>query len=540
MKLVSLSVSALVLALGLTACSDKPPQDAGASAQSRESNMPAQLQKTAAAEPLKCEDIKTISFADTTITTTEMVPAGSFKPPAPGFPGLVADYSKLPAFCRVAGSIKPTDDSDIQFELWLPEQNWNGKFMQTGNGVAAGSIVYSSLADPLLRGYAVANTDTGHKGAGDDFSWAMGHPEKLIDYQYRSIHELTIVGKAITEARYGKAPGRSYWLGCSTGGRQGLTEAQRFPDDYDAIVAGSPASNWAGLNASNILRQQNIGPGGLGPDKPGLLHGAAIAACDADDGVKDSVISEPGKCNFDPAGLQCDNGQSGQCLTESEVAAARRIYAGVVDKEGNVLYPGTGPGSEPLWAVDASPRFRIGINYYRYVVMKDPNWDPATFNAGIDLPRAEQATGPALTAMDPNLDPFISHGGKLITYHGTVDGLISYKNTVNYYESIVEKLGEDKVKDNVKFYLIPGMSHCSGGEGAYQIDWLTALEDWDKSGRAPGALHAAHPAVTPGPPGFSSQPGKAFTRPACPWPQVAKYKGSGDDTDAANFECVMP
>lgn len=530
MRLATLSI--LMLAAGITACNKQPAQDAGKHA--------AAPQVAAAHKPLMCEDIKTLNVADTTITTDEIVPAGTFKAPTPGFPGLMADYTKLPAFCRVAGTIKPTPDSDIRFELWLPEQNWNGKFMQTGNGVAAGSIVYSSLADPLARGYAVANTDTGHKGTGDDFSWVTGHPDKLIDYQYRSTHELTIVGKAITEARYGKAPGRSYWLGCSTGGRQGMTEAQRFPEDYNAIVAGSPASNWAGLTASNILMQQNIGSGGLGLDKLGLLHGAAIAACDANDGVTDKVISEPGKCGFDPAGLQCKDGQNGQCLSADEVAAAKRIYAGVVDKEGNVLYPGTGPGSEPLWAANASPQFRIGINYYRYVVMKDPNWDPAMFNPDTDLSRAEQASGSALTAMDPDLGPFIAHGGRLITYHGTVDGLISYRNTVNYYESVVDKLGEEKIKNNVKFYLIPGMSHCAGGEGAFQIDWLTALENWDKTGQAPGALHAAHPAVTMGPPGAPPQPGKAFTRPACPYPEIAKYKGAGNDADAANFECVMP
>lgn len=538
MKLASLSV--FVLAVGLAACSDKTPQEANMPTQLEESSMPAQAQKAVAAKSMKCEDVKSLTIADTTITIAEVVPAGTFKAPTPGFPGLMADYTKLPAFCRVAGSIKPTADSDIRFELWLPEQHWNGKFMQTGNGVAAGSIVYSSLADPLARGYAVANTDTGHKGAGDDFSWVEGHPDKLTDYQYRSIHELTVVGKAITKARYGKAPGRSYWLGCSTGGRQGLTEAQRFPKDYDAIVAGTPASNWAGLTASNMLRQQNMGADGLGPDKVGLLHNAAIAACDAMDGVTDKVISDPGKCNFDPASLQCKTGQTGQCLSETEVAAAKRIYAGVVDKDGKVLYPGTGPGSEPLWAVDGSPRFRIGINYYRYVVMKDPNWDPATFNADVDLPRAVQATGSALMAMDPDLNPFIAHDGRLITYHGTVDGLISYKNTVNYYESVVDKLGADNIKNNVRFYLIPGMSHCAGGEGAFMIDWLTALENWDKTGQAPGALHAAHPAMMPGPPGAPPMPGKGFTRPACPYPEIAKYKGNGDDTDAANFECVMP
>ena len=234
-----------VVGLGIAACGrapDAPPPVA------------------AAQPPRLCADLAMLTVANTSITTAETVAAGAFQSPTPGFPGFSADYSKLPAFCRVAGSIKPTTASDIRFELWLPEAAWNGRFMQTGNGGAAGSIVYESLADPLARGYAVANTDTGHEGTAGDFAWAAGQPEKLTDYQYRAVHELTVAGKAITAARYGRAAEKSYWDGCSTGGRQGLKEAQRFPDDYDAVIAGAPANNWSPLMASSVLIQREMGP----------------------------------------------------------------------------------------------------------------------------------------------------------------------------------------------------------------------------------------------------------------------------------------
>lgn len=512
---------AALASVGLIAWSTLPAQEAGA-----------------AAEGASCADLAALSVPHTTIASAEAVAAGAFEAPAAGVPGLGADYSQLPAFCRVVGSIKPSADSDIRFEVWLPAANWNGKFLQTGNGGAAGSIVQSSLADPLSRGYAVANTDTGHQGAGGDFAWAAGHPEKIADYQYRAVHELTLVGKAIAEARYGKAPAKSYWDGCSTGGRQGLKEAQRYPEDYDAIVAGAPASNWSPLMAHSILIQRNLGAGGLGIDKLGLLKEAAIAACDARDGVTDRVITATGACSFDPASLQCKAGQAGQCLSPTEVAAARRIYAGTVNGAGEVLMPGTGPGSEPLWAAYASPQFGIGTSYYRHVVVNDPDWDPATFDVDADLARAERADGGAADAMDPDLSEFIARGGKLITYHGTTDGLIPYRNSVNYYESVLDRLGEDAA-DSVKLYVVPGMDHCFGGEGAFMVDWLSALEQWDEQGQAPGALHAAHPARIPGPAGQAA-PSQPFTRPVCPYPQVASYKGSGDATAAASFECVAP
>jgi feruloyl esterase len=493
-----------------------------------------------AAAPKSCEALAALALPNTAISGVESVAAGAFRSPVPSFGGPGADFAKLPAFCRVMGSIKPTPDSDIRFEVWLPAEGWNGKFMQTGNGGAAGSIVYGSLAEPLARGYAVTNTDTGHQGGGGDFAWAVGHPEKLTDYAYRAVHELTVVGKAVTAARYGKSPDRSYWNGCSTGGRQGLKEAQRFPDDYDAIVAGAPANNWSALMGFSILAQKNMtGTEGLSAGKLGVLTAAALAACDARDGVTDRVIAAPKLCMFDPASTQCAAGKTDGCLTPPEVAAAKRIYAGVVTKSGTALMPGTGPASEQLWAAYASPQFSIGTSYFRSVVANDQSWDPATFDVDTDVARAEAQDGGAAKAMDPDLSAFFAHGGRLISYHGTADGLIPYGNSVNYFESVVAKLGADAVKDHAALYLVPGMSHCQGGEGASEVDWIGALEAFDRTGKPPSSIHAAHSGQQFAPPGAPAPPpGKAFTRPVCPYPQLAKYKGQGDEADAASWECA--
>ncbi len=488
--------------------------------------------------PVACADLKSLRLSKTVIGVAEVVQPGAFRPPAPPAFGPPPDYSGLPAFCRVAGAIRATAESDIRFELWLPEL-WNGKFMQTGNGGAAGAIVYDSLVDPLLRGYAVANTDTGHQGAGGDFAWAVGQPQKLIDYQYRAVHELTITGKALTAAHYGRPSNRSYFVGCSTGGRQGLKEAQRYPEDYDGIVAGAPASNWSPLMALSVVIQQNLGPGGLAVEKLGLLKEAAIATCDAGDSVTDRVIANTATCAFDPASLQCpaNAGADAQCLTTPEIVAANRIYRGAADRLGQIVMPGTGPGSEPFWAAYAGPQFAIGTSYFRSVVMKDPRWDPATFNVDRDLARAEAVDNGAAKAMDPDLSEFVRRGGKLLTYHGTTDGLIPYRNSVSYHEAVLDEIGERRADNNVKLYLVPGMDHCSGGEGAYEVDWLTPLERWVEQGEEPGALPAAHPAA-PAVPG--APPSRAFTRPVCPYPQIATYRGTGDVDDAASFECVEP
>ena len=491
--------------------------------------------------PVACADLKSARVPKTVVAVAEPVAAGQFRSPAPPAFGPPVDYSRLPAFCRVAGTIRATAESDIRFELWLPE-NWNGKFMQTGNGGAAGAIVYDSLVDPLLRGYAVANTDTGHQGGVGDFAWAVGQPQKLIDYQYRAVHELTIAGKALTARRYGRPADRSYWLGCSTGGRQGLKEAQRYPEDYDGIVAGAPASNLPALMSLSVSIQRNMGAGGFPIEKLGLLKQAAIATCDEQDGVADRVITNVATCIFDPSSLQCAAGATAECLSPSEVEAAKRIYAGLVDSSGAVVMPGTGPASESLWAAYASPQFGIGTSYFRSIVMNDTSWDPATFDVDRDHTRAEAADNGAAKAMEPDLSAFVGRGGKLITYHGTTDGLIPYENSVNYHASVVKEIGQRKTDDSVKLYLVPGMDHCTGGEGAFAVDWLTPLERWVEQGEEPAALQAAHPAGAPAaPPGVAApQPSQPFTRPVCPYPQVPTYRGAGDVADAASFECAVP
>jgi feruloyl esterase len=438
------------------------------------------------------------------------------------------DFGSLPAFCRVAGTIAPTPDSDIRFELWLPLEGWNGRFLQAGNGGAAGSLVYGSLFMPLARGYAVAHTDTGHRGGGGDFSWAVDHPERLIDYQYRAVHELTVAGKALTGTYYGRPPQSSFWLGCSTGGRQGLKEVQRFPGDYDAVIAGAPANNWSPLMAFSVHAQRELQATGTLPAKLGMLRSAAIAACDGTDGVIDGVITSPESCSFDPASLECGSADASDCLTAEEVAAARRLYAGVMDGQGQVLMPGTGPGSEPAWAAYVSEGFRIGSDYFRNVVASDPAWSVAEFDVERDLARAEDFDAGAADAMDPDISAFVDRGGKLMLYHGTTDGLISYRNTVNYYTSVVSALGTESANDHVRLYLVPGMDHCRGGNGAHEVDWLGAMEQWVEDGDPPENLTGRNP-------GREDQ--AAFSRPVCAYPEEPVYDGAGDVTRAGSFSC---
>lgn len=489
----------------------------------------------------QCAALRTRAPARAVINTAELVPAGGFHLPGrPPF-GPPADFSKLPAFCRIAGALHPTADSDIRFELWLPADGWNGSFLQTGNGGAAGAVLYGSLIDPLGRGYAVVNNDTGHQGPAGSFDWADGHPERMIDYGYRAVHEVTRAAKALVAAAYGSAPERSLWVGCSTGGRQGLMEARRYPADYDAIVAGAPANNLIPLFGLSVRVNAELhAADGLPPAKLGLLKEAAIAACDGLDGVVDRVIAEPARCNFDPASLTCGAGPTEHCLTPAEVASARRIYAGLVGPGGEVLIPGTGLAGEPAWAALAGPYFDIGTSFFRHVVKHDPNWSSASFDVAHDIPDAEQAYGADLNEMTGDLGRFFARRGKLITYHGTTDGLIPYRNTENYYHRLVERVGERRVREQARLYLVPGMDHCFGGEGAFAIDWLGALESWVREGRAPGVLPARHfPLPAPGS-AEAAVPSKPYTRPACPYPSVARYQGSGDSSDQSAFACGTP
>jgi feruloyl esterase len=404
-----------------------------------------------------------------------------------------------------------------------------------GNGGLAGAISYGAMAPVLKRGYAVASTDTGHRGAGNDASWAIGHPEKQIDFGYRAVHEMTVQAKAIVTAFYSAAPRYAYWSGCSTGGRQGLKEAQRFPADYDGIIAGAPVSDWIRLvghliSVGTAVRKD--AGSAIPPQKLPLIHGAVMAQCDALDGVKDGVLENPRRCRFDPGELQCRGEDVPTCLTSAQVATVRKIYEPFRHpRTGDVLFPGFARGGELGW--EGIPRgFSIAESYFKHMVAADPAWDFRTFDYEIDLAKAEETdrTVGQFVATDPDLHAFKKRGGKLIQYHGFGEPEIASEDSIRYYDRLVGHFGQARaVDDFYRLYMVPGMGHCRGGVGATdQFDMIAALEQWVERGIAPTRIVASHATD-----GVTDR-----TRPLCPYPQVARWKGSGSTDDAANFACV--
>ena len=477
-----------------------------------------------------CEDLASLTLPATTITSAKPVAPGAFAPPGNAGRGAQEAMRDLPAFCRVAATLAPTSDSDIKVEVWMPAAGWNGKFLAVGNGGWAGSISYSDMADALRRGYATSSTDTGHSTPGGSF--ALGHPEKLIDYAWRSEHEMTVKAKAIIAAHYGEAPKLSYWRGCSAGGKQALKEAQRFPEDFNGIIAGAPASDWTG-RASSALRiaatvhkdeNSNI-PAAKYP----AIHAAVLDACDALDGVKDGVLENPRACKFDPTVLECKGSESPSCLTKPQVETARAIYASPNNPKTGRALTGLEPGSELGWATwgGAQP-LAIASDHFKYVVVKDAAWDFRSFNFERDAVRAEQIDADTINALDPNLKPYFGRGGKLLQYHGWGDPQISPGHSVQYYTRVSETLGGPKnIHDSYRLFMVPGMAHCGGGDGPNQFDMIAALEQWVEHGKAPDRI-----------PAWRRRDGTIDrTRPLCPYPQAAVYDGKGDTNDAASFAC---
>ena len=497
--------------------------------------------------PTQCEQLGAVELENTIIASAERVTRGVFTPP-----GAQDPLTNLPPFCRVTGEIRPTSDSHIAFELWMPLENWNGKFAGVGNGGWAGVISYAALAAELRRGYATVSTNTGHVAEPglDMAKFAYGHPERLADLGWRSVHEMTVKGKAITQAFYGRPARYAYFIGCSTGGKQGLTEAQRFPSDYDGIVATAPANNWVKLMAGSFAPSRAAAvdsAGRLALPIRRVLHDAALRACDASDGVADSLITNPAQCAFDPATVQCAGGaeSSGTCLTPAQVRTARAMYDGLRDPAGQKVWPGLPPGSEPFWGPLTNPNtpFPIPVSYYRWVVFGEANWDWKAFDLASpnDWARhleGERKNAPVLSAIDPNLRAFRGRGGKLIQIHGWNDQLISAHNSIDYYESVLafERGGRDRdatlraVQDFHRLFMAPGMLHCAGGPGPNTFDAHGALEAWVERGIAPDSIIATR--LTNGVPDR--------TRPLCAYPKVATYKGSGDINRAENFSCAVP
>lgn len=483
-----------------------------------------------------CDELAKLTLPNTTITLAEQVPAGTFKPPGGGgLGGPPAAFGKLPAFCRVAGTIKPTADSDIRFEVWMPTENWNGKFVGVGNGVWAGSISYGEMVAPLSGGYATAATDDGHQGSPLDGMFVVGHPEKLIDFGYRAPHEMTVAAKSTIAAFYGRKHERALFVSCSTGGRQALMEAHRFPDDYDGISSMAPAnpmtalmvsSLWTGYAALKDAESRVPAP------KFAIVHKAAVEACDASDGVKDGIIGLPKSCRFDPAVLQCKAGDAPDCLTAPQVAALRAVYAGPKNpRTGKQIYPGFEPGSEnmfPLLTSGPEP-FAVATTYMRGAVFNDPKWDFKSFDYDRDATRTIKAGSAALDVPPTGLDRFFASGRKLLLSHGWADGLIPSQSTVDFYTALTGHLGSQKAGRGVRLFMVPGMGHCGGGDGPSSINVIAAIDQWVESGRAPERIVASNP---PGAP--------ARTRPLCPWPQVAHYSGSGSTDEEKNFSCAAP
>jgi hypothetical protein len=507
------------------------------------------------AKAATCESLAGLKLPDTTITSAQTVAAGAFTLPVEPQPNTSAfAFNTLPAFCRVQGVIQPSSDSHIEFEVWLPASGWNGKFEGVGNGGFAGSISYAALGNAVIAGYAASSTDTGHKGIGTNATWALGHPEKITDYGYRAIHETAEKSKVVIRAFYGEGPQHSYFSSCSNGGRQALMEAQRYPADYDGLLAGAPAANNTRIVAGFTWDVQSLeaDPASYIPaDRFPAIEKAALAACDALDGVKDGVIDDPRKCHFDPAVLLCQGAESANCLTQPQVVALKKIYAGPRNSKGEQVYPGYQPGGEsgwPPWFAGSGPgkslQYAFTTQGDPYIIYQNAALDYRTVNFDKDLKTSEDAMGARLNAIDPNLKALKDRGGKLILYHGWSDPALVPTATVNYYENVVTKIGQKETADFVRLYMVPGMSHCAGGPGPNSFgasprlgadpdfSMFAALERWVEKGVAPDKIIATKYNIDGSP-----ASGVVRTRPLCPYPEVAKYTGSGSTDEAANFVC---
>src|SRR5688572_4264829 len=476
-----------------------------------------------------CADLAKLALPETKITAAERVPAGEFNAPGARQP------LNVPALCRVAGTVSPA----INFEVWLPEgAAWNGRFQAVGGGGLAGIISYPAMAEAVRGGYASSSTDTGHVSTDD--TWLYDR-QRVIDYGYRAIHEMTVKAKSVIEAHYGRVPEYSYFNGCSTGGRQGLMTAQRFPDDYDGIVSGAPVFRFTNLHMGQLWTAHAT------LKKPGAaltredftrVGEAAVAQCDAHDGVKDGIIADPRTCEFDPAKLQG--------FRPEQIEALKLIYQGAVNpRTGVQIYPGLEPGGEgaqpgnPGWAMimNGQTPFAIDNAVLGGMGFGNRNWDWKTFDFDSDVALVNSKLFGVLNAVNPDLRDFKNGGGKLIVWHGWNDPGVMPQQTLDYFDSVVEYAGKATGGDGAAFtdeylrlFMLPGVGHCRGGVGPDQVDWMASLAGWVEKGTKPATITAT-----------ATRDGKgAMTRPLCPHPQVARYTGRGDTNSAASFECAAP
>jgi len=510
-----------------------------------------------------CEVLAGLKLPHATITSAQNASAEVIR----GGPGGTAASSEVPARCVVKLVSRPSGDSEIGVELWLPLSGWNGKYLQVGNGGWSGVIPTWSMAAAIQRGFATAGTDDGHAGTPmGGAEWAVGHPEKVIDFSYRAVHETALLARQIVNAFYSRDTARSYFMGCSTGGRQALMEAQRFPGDFDGIIAGAPANDMTGLQAAGVWNEQALlktPASAIPPGKLRAIQRAALAACDRLDGLWDGLIENPRACRFDPAVLKCAAADTPECLTAPQLAALRRLHAGPSDpRTGRQIYPGQSPGTEAVaaswrdWLISSPPerarQFFMANAFFGQIVYEGTGWDFRQLDFDSDVDYAYRKVGVIMDAVSPDLRSFRARGGKLIQYHGWGDAAIAPGSSVDYYEQVrgffatfpdARASGVPRVEDFYRLFMVPGMAHCSGGigpsdfgngapvSGDAEHDIVTALDRWVEQGVAPERLIGR---------GVSAGAAKPLSRPLCPYPRVARYDGRGDPLDAASFSCAMP
>lgn len=479
-----------------------------------------------------CRALLSSHLPSGSVTSAALVTAGAFSTPNANA-AATARFAALPAFCRVQMRLTPSPDSDIAAEVWLPAAGWNGRFQGVGGRALGGIIVYPAMADAVAAGYATASTDTGHAGGGGAF--ANGHPEKVVDHGHRAVHEMTVAAKQLVSAFYARPAHHAYFNGCSLGGRQGLAEAQRYPLDYDGVVAGDIAHNITDLYASRLTQHQfahRSPESALDESALRTLNAAAVRACDALDGLADGVIDRPQQCTFDPGTLVCGTAAAGtSCLTPQQVETARFIYKPVTRASGALVSNGLMPGSEAGWgAILGNEPERNSVEVYRYLVFKDPQWDWHRFNLETALNAAPQSQLSEIDAVNPDLSRFFGHGGKLLLTHGWADPQTPPLNGLGYYTRTRDTVGASVADASMRLFMVPGMGHCEGGVGTDVFDPVEPLAAWVERGTAPQRFEAQR-----------RENGRVVrTRPLCAYPAVPKWNGTGDNALAANFSCVMP
>jgi tannase/feruloyl esterase len=503
---------------------------------------------TASAET--CDDIRSARVEHTTITVATVVRAGTFEPRLPVYADPVPSgaFVSLPEFCRVIGLIAPVANSHIEFEVWLPMTGWNGRYMGVGNGGSGGFVNYfspngPSLAEAVRDGFAVSSTDTGHRGANDDYSFARGRREPKIDYHYRAIHETAVAAKAIVRAFYGSPAKYSYFSGCSDGGRQGLIEAQRYAADYDGVLVCGPAVHRTDslLSWISVAQVVDADPAAEIPQaKLRMIHDAVVASCDALDGLRDGLISAPTRCRFDPTALKCTGTEAERCLTPPQVAMLASFYSSRKDTNGDLLPSGFLPGAELDPAGVISCRTCKASAFHRASIFLDGLFDGRfslkTFNFARDVHALLRTEDAKLTnANAPNLKAFNERGGKLIIVHGWSDGADPAMASVRYYDDAVSTMGRNAVEQFFRLYMVPAVYHNAArgpGPTAFPGPMLAALERWVEEAVAPTAVTAVSYKVDGDP-----SSGIVRTRPLCPYPAVAVYRGPGSTDEAKNFVC---